>query len=151
MQLIELLKTTDKDEYIYLGAASMYLWIAKPEEMIEKLPELDAYYTEKLQCQIKQKTTMIDYYERCLQRVQSHFEAREANRQLEKARRIKREATENLENRIPFAARQIKDVYRRKMVEPFGFCVIIEGGEYGDFWTYDEVEDYKNGCQKAYG
>lgn len=146
MQLIELLKTADKDEYIYLGAASMYLYIAKPEEMIEKLPELDDYYTRKLQHQIKQKTTMIDYYERCLQRVQSKFELKETNHQLEKAKRIKREATEKLENRIPFAARQVKDVYRRKLVEPFGFCVIIEGGEYGDFWTYDEVEEY-NGKQ----
>lgn len=141
MQLIDFLKTADKDEYIYLGAASCFLWIAKPDEMIERLPKLDDDHTEKLRCSVKYNDTLIKYYERCLKTAQSEFEEKELKCNLEKVQRKRKESAERIENRIPFAARLVKDVYRRKMVEPFGLCVIIEGHEIGDYWTLEELED----------
>lgn len=135
MQLIDFLKTADKGEYIYLGAASCFVWIAKPDEMIAKLPELDADHTDRLKLQIKRKYNVIPYLERT---ASTNIE----RERLERLRSIKDEQERELENRIPFAARQVKDVYRRKLVEPFGIVVIIEGNEMGDFWSYEDVEDY---------
>lgn len=142
MQLIDFLKTADKDEYIYLGAASCYLWISKAEEMIEKLPELDENYTAELQFKIENKNRHIGFYEKHLASAKSEFEVKELKSNLEREQRIKNDLVAKLENRIPFAARQVKDVYRRRMVKPFGFCVIIEGHEFGDFWTLEDLEKY---------
>ena len=141
MQLIDFLKTADKDEYIYLGAASCYLWISKPEEMIEKLPELDENHTAELQHKIEDKNRHIAFYEKHLASAKSEFEVKELKHNLEKVQRIKNDLVAKLENRIPFAARQVKDVYRRRMVKPFGICVIIEGHEFGDFWSIEDMEE----------
>ena len=89
MQLIDYLKAADKDEYIYLGAASMYLWISKPDEMIAKLPELDAVHTDRLQYAITSKERAIAYYERCFSSAQSEFEEKELQSNLGELRRKK--------------------------------------------------------------
>lgn len=142
MQLIDFLKTADKGEYIYLGAASCFLWIAKPDEMIAKLPELDEEHAADLRHAIECKNRAIAFYEKHLASAQSEFEKKQLKRDLEKAQRIKNDFVAKLENRIPFAARQIKDLYRRRMVTPYGIVAIIEGNEMGDFWTFEEVEEY---------
>lgn len=140
MQLIDFLKTADKDEYIYLGSAAVFLWIGKPDEIIATLPELDADYTDRLKHTILKKERLIARIERNIADPANSWALDMLSGELaqEKDRKAMFEAI--LENRIPFAARQVKDVYRRRMVEPFGICVIIDGHEYGDFWSFEDME-----------
>lgn len=47
---------------------------------------------------------------------------------------------EILENYKKFADREILDTYKRKIVEPLGTIVVVEGPEVGQYWLYSEVE-----------
>ena len=150
MKLAEFLKNVDKDEYIYLGASSAFLWIGKPDEVIEKLPELDADYTNRIKVSITKNADKI----RCLgaeieraKEMLAHLkDAPELEktiagleREFKKALKRKDKLADRLAKRTPFGEREVRDVYRRQIVEPMGTVVLVKGREYGDYWTLEEV------------
>ena len=141
MKLIDYLKAANKDEYIYLGASNGFVWIAKPDEMIAKLPELDMDYTERFREALDRTKTNISYYEKWLATEKSEYVINGIKPKLESQQRIKKLNEDKLEKRIPFANREIVDLYRRKMCKPFGTCVIVAGHEWGDYWTLEEQEE----------
>lgn len=127
MQLIDFLKTADKGEYIYLGAAYCFLWIAKPDQMIAKLPELDDRFIDGIQAKI--------------QKYSSVAKACAADSMMKKWAQKKIAAlSKQIKSYIPLANREIKDAYKRKAVEPLGTIVIIDGEEKGRYWSLDEME-----------
>lgn len=152
MKLIEFLNTADKDEYIYLGSASGYLWIGKPAEIIAKLPDLDEDFTERIKANIERNVRYIGYEKVHIQSVESdirnggdicHLDRvkRILERELKKYQNRKNRLEERLKNRVPFAEREVRDVYHKYLVAPAGTVVIIEGEEFGDYWSLDEVEN----------
>lgn len=143
MKLVEFLKTVDKDEYIYLGAASAFLWIGLPDEIIEKLPQLDEDYTERHRDGLKRNAWKIKDIERQIYEAEECGETRVVKRmnlELDRLYRRKKALNEYIEKRVPFGEREVRDVYRRRIVEPFGTVVIIKGREFGDYWSLDEVQ-----------
>lgn len=141
MKLTEFLKTVDNDEYIYLGAMSAFLWIGKPAEIIAKLPELDEDYTEQIRESIKRNAWKIREIEGFINKNDDPYVERRLLKELERLNKRKIKLAERLEKRIPFGDREVRDVYRRRLVEPVGTCVIIKGREFGYYWTLDEVLD----------
>lgn len=152
MKLIEFLKNADKDEYIYIGAASAFLWIGRPAEIIEKLPELDADYIERIKVNIKKAADKIRCTESNITEVKKVIavandpselekELKGFVRELDRVQKRKVRLLNRLETRIPFGEREVRDVYRRRLVEPIGTVVVIKGREFGDYWTLDEVEN----------
>ena len=139
MKLTEFLKTVDKDEYIYLGAMFAFLWIGKPAEIIAKLPELDEEYTEIIKDSIKRNALKIRETEGFISKNDDPYVERRLLKELERLNKRKIKLAERLEKRIPFGEREVRDVYRRRLVEPVGTCVIIKGREFGYYWTLDEV------------
>lgn len=139
MKLTEFLKNADKDEYIYLGAMSAFLWIGKPAEIIAKLPELDEDYTEQIRESIKRNAWKIREIEGFINKNDDPYVERRLIKELERLNKRKIKLAERLEKRIPFGDREVRDVYRRRLVEPVGTCVIIKGREFGYYWTLDEV------------
>lgn len=139
MKLTEFLETVAEDEYVYLGAMSGYLWIGKPAEIIEKLPSLDADYTERIRGNTKKNDWRIRETEGLLTKNDDPYVERRLIKELERLNKRKTKLAERLEKRIPFGEREVRDVYRRRLVEPVGTCVIIKGREFGDYWTLDEV------------
>lgn len=139
MKLTEFLKTVDNDEYIYLGAMSAFLWIGKPAEIIAKLPELDEDYTEQIRESIKRNAWKIREIEGFINKNDDPYVERRLIKELERLNKRKTKLAERLEKRIPFGEREVRDVYRRRLVEPVGTCVIIKGREFGYYWTLDEV------------
>lgn len=139
MKLTEFLKNADKDEYIYLGAMSAFLWIGKPAEIIAKLPELDEEYTEIIKDSIKRNAWKIRETEGFISKNDDPYVERRLLKELERLNKRKIKLAERLEKRIPFGDREVRDVYRRRLVEPVGTCVIIKGREFGYYWTLDEV------------
>ena len=139
MKLTEFLKTVDNDEYIYLGAMSAFLWIGKPAEIIAKLPELDEDYTEQIRESIKRNAWKIREIEGFINKNDDPYVERRLIKELERLNKRKTKLAERLEKRIPFGDREVRDVYRRRLVEPVGTCVIIKGREFGYYWTLDEV------------
>ena len=139
MKLTEFLKNADKDEYIYLGAMSAFLWIGKPAEIIAKLPELDEEYTEIIKDSIKRNAWKIQETEGFISKNDDPYVERRLLKELERLNKRKSKLAERLEKRIPFGDREVRDVYRRRLVEPVGTCVIIKGREFGYYWTLDEV------------
>lgn len=139
MKLTEFLKNADKDEYIYLGAMSAFLWIGKPAEIIAKLPELDEEYTEIIKDSIKRNAWKIRETEGFISKNDDPYVERRLIKELERLNKRKIKLAERLEKRIPFGDREVRDVYRRRLVEPVGTCVIIKGREFGYYWTLDEV------------
>ena len=139
MKLTEFLKTVDNDEYIYLGAMSAFLWIGKPAEIIAKLPELDEEYTEIIKDSIKRNAWKIRETEGFISKNDDPYVERRLLKELERLNKRKIKLAERLEKRIPFGEREVRDVYRRRLVEPVGTCVIIKGREFGYYWTLDEV------------
>lgn len=148
MKLVEFLKTVDKDEYIYLGAMSAFLWIGLPDEIIEKLPRLDEDHTERHREGIKRTAWKIKDIEKQILTVETEIgdEAhrkrvlKRLNLELAQACRREKALAEYIEKRVPFGEREVRDVYRRRIVEPFGTVVIIKGREFGDYWSLDEVQ-----------
>lgn len=147
MKLVEFLKTVDKDEYIYLGAASGFLWIGLPDEIIEKLPWLDEDYIERNKESIKRNAWKIKDIEKQIDDTEASVRDADQRRRLlrrmnlELARAYKREKALNeyAEKRIPFGEREVRDVYRRRIVEPAGTVVLVKGREIGDYWMLEEV------------
>lgn len=139
MKLTEFLKNADKDEYIYLGAMSAFLWIGKPAEIIAKLPELDEDYTEQIRESIKRNAWKIREIEGFINKNDDPYVERRLLKERERLNKRKIKLAERLEKRIPFGDREVRDVYRRRLVEPVGTCVIIKGREFGYYWTLDEV------------
>lgn len=139
MKLTEFLKNADKDEYIYLGAMSAFLWIGKPAEIIAKLPELDEEYTKIIKDSIKRNALKIRETEGFISKNDDPYVERRLLKELERLNKRKIKLAERLEKRIPFGDREVRDVYRRRLVELVGTCVIIKGREFGDYWTLDEV------------
>lgn len=127
MQLIDFLKTADKDEYIYVGVAvgGCFLWIAKPDDMIVKLSEMDAKFINRIQLKIEKLLAVECGENSILKKIQQN-----------KIAALERQ----IERRIPFGNREIKDMYKRRFVEPLGTIVIIEGKEWGSYWMLDELE-----------
>lgn len=139
MKLIEFLKNADKDECVYLGAMSGFLWIGYPTEILEKLPELDEEYTEIIRDSIKRNAWKIRETEGFISKNDDPYVERRLLKELERLNKRKTKLAERLEKRIPFGEREVRDVYRRRLVEPVGTCVIIKGREFGYYWTLDEV------------
>ena len=128
MQLLDYLKTADKDEYIYLGSGSGFLWIAKPEELIEKLAELDAGYIDGVQAKIQKSILEV--------------KSLAADSMLKKWKKKKIAALKKqVKSYIPFGNREIKDMYKRKILAPLGTIVIIDGVEKGKYWAIDDMEE----------
>lgn len=152
MKLAEFLKTVPSDEYIYLGASSGYLWIGKPAEIIEKLPALDEDYAERLRVNVEKNAWHILNTKRQLLEIEKVIAVANDTTELEKEKKrlarflkMKQKRTpilaERLEKRIPFGDREVRDVYHKWIVPPAGTVVIIEGHEFGDYWTLDEIEN----------
>lgn len=152
MKLTEFLKTVAEDEYVYLGALSCYLWIGHPTEILEKLPSLDDDYTERNRDSIERNAWVIkdlknqmSKNDKLISKGKDVDGLKRVNKRLAKelARQEKRktELAEWLENRVPFGEREVRDSYRRRIVEPVGTVVIIDGDEIGDYWMLDEIEN----------
>lgn len=139
MKLIEFLKNADKDECVYLGATSGFLWIGYPTEILKKLPELDEEYIEIIKDSIKKNAWKIRETEGFISKNDDPYVERRLLKELERLNKRKIKLAERLEKRIPFGDREVRDVYRRRLVEPVGTCVIIKGREFGYYWTLDEV------------
>ena len=153
MKLIEFLNTkVEQDEYVYLGAASGYLWIGKPAEVIAKLPDLDADFIERIKSNIERNERYIGYKEAHVKGVEDDIRKggdayrlgrvkKIHERELKKYRNRRDRLVERLENRVPFAEREVKDVYHKYLVAPSGTVVVIEGEEFGDYWMLSEIEN----------
>jgi len=150
MKLTEFLKTVPSDEYIYLGASSGYLWIGKPDEIIEKLPALDEDYTNRIKVSITKNADKIrclgTEIERAKVMLAHSKDAPELEktiagleREFKKALKRKDKLADRLANRTPFREREVRDVYRRQIVEPMGTVVLVKGREFGDYWMFDEI------------
>ena len=153
MNLIEFLNTkVEQDEYVYLGAASGYLWIGKPAEIIAKLPDLDADFIERIKSNIERNERYIGYKEVHIKGVEDNIRKggdeyrlkrvkKIHERELKKYQNRRDRLVEQLENRVPFAEREVKDVYHKHLVAPSGTVVVIEGEELGDYWMLSEIEN----------
>ena len=138
MKLTEFLKTVASDEYVYLGPAWGFLWIGYPAEIVAKLPELDEDYVKRIKTNIRRNERFISYREKQLQTANTE-EKKGIERELKRLRTRKSHLERWLESRVPFGEREVKDVYHKYIVEPAGTVVIIEGEEFGDYWTLDEI------------
>lgn len=151
MKLIEFLNTkVEQDEYVYLGAASGYLWIGKPAEVIAKLPDLDEDYIKRINAHIKRNERYAGYKEIQIRNVEDNIRKDfEVERQAKVKKVLEREfkkyqnrrdrLAKRLENYVPFSEREVEDVYHKCLIAPAGTVVIIEGEELGDYWSLDEV------------
>lgn len=157
MKLKELLKTIPDDDWLYIGAASGFVFIGQKHEAKKKLREAEKYYfnaytgyKHDADARIKNHPQIMEKKQALLAAAKENGDAKEiakcehgiSNAECKYKTAIESSAKfgEILENYKKFADREILDTYKRKIVEPLGTIVVVEGPEVGQYWLYSEVE-----------
>lgn len=157
MKLKELLKTIPDDDWLYIGAASSFVFIGQKHEAKKKLREAEKYYFNAYTKYKQDADTRIKNYPQIMEKKQAQLAAAKKNGdakeigkceyEISKAEGLYKKAIEMskkfgdiLNNYKKFTEREVLDTYKRKGVEPLGTIVVVEGPEAGRYWLYSEVE-----------
>ena len=139
MTLSEYLKQHDPEEYVYIGGRSNFFVICKAGDAIR---QIEAFINDDI---VKSIKSQIKYAKKRRKEMAGCIEVAETDEDVKKytdllniARKTYQHSTEALASFTSLLDCEVTEVYRRKIVQPLGDCVIIDLNVAGWFWDQAE-------------